>query len=83
MLEIMIPENLAEKPPPPPKRKGDPVRDSAHVTQENTHGPHTTNPHSDSSYPNIFYRIPTLSTFQNTHIYRTTGHKIMVQMEGL
>ena len=50
---------------------------------ENTHGPHTTNPHSDSSYPNIFYRIPALSTFQSTHIYRTTGHKIMVQVEGL
>ena len=31
----------------------------------------------------ISYRIPTLSTFQNTHIYRTTGHKIMVQVEGL
>ena len=34
----------------------------------NTHGPHTTNPHSDSSYLNIFFRLPTLSTFQNTHI---------------
>ena len=34
----------------------------------NTHGPHTTNPHSDSSYPNILFRLPTLSTFQNTHI---------------
>ena len=34
----------------------------------NAHGPHTTNPHSDFSYPNIFFRLPTLSTFQNTHI---------------
>ena len=33
-----------------------------------THGLHNTNPHSDSSYPNIFFRSPTLSTFQNTHI---------------
>ena len=38
--------------------------------------------HSDSSYPNIFFRLPTLSTFQNTHIYRSTGHRIMVQVEG-
>ena len=29
---------------------------------ENTHGPHTTNPHSDSSCPNILYRIPTLKS---------------------
>ena len=29
------------------------------------------------------YRLPTLSTFQNTHIYRSTGHRIMVQVEGL
>ena len=34
----------------------------------NTHGPHNTNTHSDSSYPNIFFRLPILSTFQNTHI---------------
>ena len=33
----------------------------------NTHGLHTTNPHSDSSYPNIFFRLPTLSSFQNTY----------------
>ena len=33
-------------------------------------------PYSDSSYPNIFYRLPTFSTFQNTHIYRTTGLRI-------
>ena len=38
---------------------------------------------SDSSYPNIFYRLPTFSTFQNTHIYRTTGLRIMVHMECL
>ena len=31
MLKIMIPENLAEK-PPPPEWKGDPVRDPAHIT---------------------------------------------------
>ena len=37
----------------------------------------------DSSYPNIFYRLPTLSTFENNHIYRSTGHRIMVQVEGL
>ena len=46
----------------------------------NTHGPHTINPHSDSSYPNIFFRLPTLTTFQNTHIYRSTGDRIMVQV---
>ena len=34
----------------------------------NTHSPHTTNPHSDFSYLNIFFRLPTLSTFQNTQI---------------
>ena len=50
---------------------------------QNTHGPHTTNPHSDSSYLNIFFRLPTFSTFQNTHIYRSTIHRIMVQVEGL
>ena len=42
----------------------------------NTHGPHTTNPHSDPSYSNIFFRLLTLLTFQNTHIekYRTQDH---------
>ena len=34
----------------------------------NTHGPHTINQNSDSSYLNIFFRLQTLSTFQNTHI---------------
>ena len=34
----------------------------------NTHGPHTTNPHSDSSYSNIFFRLPALSSFLNTRI---------------
>ena len=53
---------------------------TSHV--QNTHGPHTINPHSDSSYPNIF-RLPTWSTFQNAHIYRSTSHRIMVQVEGL
>ena len=40
----------------------------------NTHGTHTTNLHSDSSYLNIFFRLPTLSTFSKySHIqkYRT------------
>ena len=60
------------------------VRYSAHIAHVmNTHGPHTTNPHSVSSYPNIFFRLPTWSTFQNTRIYRSTGHRIMVQVEGL
>ena len=49
----------------------------------NTHGLHTTNLHSDSFYPNIFFRLPTLSTFPNTHIYRSTGHRIVVQLAGL
>ena len=73
----MIPENWAEKPPPSflPFHQGPGLC--------HTQGPHTTNPYSDSSYPNIFYRLPTLSTFQNTHIYRTTGLRIMVHMEGL
>ena len=49
----------------------------------NTHGPHTTNPYLDSSYLNIFFRLPIFSTLQNTHIYRRTEHRIMVQVEGL
>ena len=58
-------------------------RPGLHHTCGNTHGPHTTNPQSDSSYPNTFFRLPTLSTFQISHIYRRTGHRIMVQVEGL
>ena len=40
----------------------------------NSHGLHTTNLHSDSSYLNIFFKLPTLSTFSKySHIqkYRT------------
>ena len=42
----------------------------------NTNDPHSTNRHSDSYYSNIFYRLPTLSTFQITHIEknRTQDH---------
>ena len=78
MLKITIPENGAEKP-----HFLLFVRDPVHVTHAEAHGPHTTDPHSDSSYPNIFFKLPTLSTFQNTHIYRRTEHRIMVQVEGL
>ena len=78
MLKIMIPENWAEKPPPCLF-----IMDWAGVTQvEYSWSPYY-NPYSDSSYPNIFYRLPTLSTFQNTHIYRTTGLRVMMHMEGL
>ena len=40
-------------------------------------GPHTTNPYSDSSYPNFFYRLPTLVNFSKySYIenYRTQDH---------
>ena len=30
----------------------------------NTHGPHNTNTHSDSSYPNIFFRLPICQLFK-------------------
>ena len=46
-------------------------------------GLHTINPCSDSCYPNSFFRSPTLSTFQNTHIWTSRGPRIMVQVEGL
>ena len=36
----------------------------------NTHGPHTTNPHSESSYPNIFFRLPTY--YHYTYHYNFT-----------
>ena len=55
MIKIKIPENLAEKL-------------TSHM--KHTYGPHSTNPHSDSSYSYIFFSLPTLSTFQNTHTYR-------------
>ena len=42
----------------------------------NTHGPHTTNLHSDSSYPNILFRLPTLCEYFEKLIdkYRTQDH---------
>ena len=58
-------------------------RPSLHCTWRIPMVPILQNPHSDSSYLNIFYRLPTLSTFQNTYICRSTGQRIMVQVEGL
>ena len=40
------------------------VRDLAHITHVEYHDPHTTNPHSDSSYLNIFFRLPTCHLFK-------------------
>ena len=63
MLKIMILENLAEKPPSPPPRWEETQWETQLMSHmENTYGPHTTNPHQDSSYPNILYRIPTLKS---------------------
>ena len=56
-LKVMIPKNWAEKPPPLFCLF---VRDQARVTQVE----YPRSPYSDSSYPNIFYRLPTLSGFQ-------------------
>ena len=61
MLKIMIPENLAEKHTPFSAFSWE-TQLMSHI--ENTHGPHTKNPHSDSSYPNIFYRLPTFQLFK-------------------
>ena len=81
MIKIKIPENLAEKTPLIFSAFSWETQLTSHMW--NTYGLHTTNPHSDSSYSNIFFRLPTLSTCQNTHIYRSTGHRIMVQVEAL
>ena len=40
------------------------MSDMAHVTHVEYPGPYTRNPYSDSSYLNIFFRLPTSSTFQ-------------------
>ena len=73
ILKIVIPENWAEKPLI--------LLFSAFLWETwlmsymwNSHGLHTTNLHSDSSYLNIFFKLPTLSTFSKySHIqkYRT------------
>ena len=57
MLKRMIPESWAETPPPPFL----PFHETQLTSRMwNTQGSHTTNPHSDSSYLNIFFRLPTL-----------------------
>ena len=80
MLKIMIPENWIEK---PHSLFCLFIRDLGHVPHVEYQGTHITNLHSDSSYPNIFFSTPTLSTYRITHIYRSTGHRIMVHVEGL
>ena len=74
MLKLNIPKNWAERPPPLFCLF---VRDQTILHMWNTHGPHNSNMHSDCSYPNIFFRLPTLSTFSKySHIekYRTQDH---------
>ena len=66
MLKLNIPENWAEKPPPSLFCLF--VRDQDHTAHVEYPCPHNTNMDSDSSYPNIFFTLPILSTFQNTHI---------------
>ena len=64
ILKINIPKIWAEKPPSYSAFS----RETRLFHMWNMHCPHNTNQHSDSSYPNIFFRLSTLSPFQNTHI---------------
>ena len=81
MLKIMIPENWAVKPHPPflPFRNGPGSCHTGRIPMVPILQIHTQIPPIQISS----YRLPTFSTFQNTHIYRTTGLRIMVHMEGL
>ena len=84
MLKIMIAENWAEKPPPPPLFCLF-VMDRTCITQvSRIPKVPILQIHTQIAPIRIFsigYQL--LSTFQNTHIYRTTGLRIMVHMEGL
>ena len=81
MLKIMIPENWAEKLSPSflPFCHGLGLHHTGRIPKVPILQIHTQIPPIRIS--SIGYQL--LSTFQNTHIYRTTGLRIIVHMEGL